>query len=260
MTDESVAPPGDASATVTLPEMQDDASDITPPGGSVKRGNQRLNTEKTWKFRFVTDKNNRQDHVSSAKVHLHWLQAVQEAFGDDIQIMTNKGKPLPKVDTVRWTERQHMLHFDVHHQAPGVKNSSGSPSIQHRHASSNQRCHSSFIVHRVRTMVSLQEVKNTVKIYNLLREHKCYLTEHRWSEDIWDTTQLGFLLGLNPQYYDIPQAQEKVMQDLKKNLPPRTKIPKFHMAFITPHIAVKNSVLKTKAYAFETEKRIRWSC
>ena len=78
MTDESVAPPGDASATVTLPEMQDDASDITPPGGSVKRGNQRLNTEKTWKFRFVTDKNNRQDHVSSAKVHLHWLQAVKK--------------------------------------------------------------------------------------------------------------------------------------------------------------------------------------
>jgi hypothetical protein len=187
---------------------------------------------------------------------LHWLQAVQEAFGTDVQIMTNKGKLLPKVDTVRWTERQHKLHFDVHnHQDTADKNRLGSAENQNRRDQGQKPSTSVFIVHRVRTLVPLHEVKHTAKIYNLLREHQCYLTEHRWSEDVWDTTQVGFLLGLNPQYYDVNQAHEKVMQDLKRTLPPRTKIPKFHMAFITPQIKIKNTLWKTKAYAFETEKK-----
>jgi hypothetical protein len=45
------------------------------------------------------------------------------------------------------------------------------------------------------------------------------------------------------------------MQDLKRILPPRTKIPKFQMAFTTPNINVKNTNWKTKACAFETEKK-----
>lgn len=45
------------------------------------------------------------------------------------------------------------------------------------------------------------------------------------------------------------------MQDMKRILPPRTKIPKFQMAYITPNIKLKNTQLRTKAYAFETEKK-----
>jgi hypothetical protein len=116
MTKASAALSDNEGADATRPDMQDDASDITYPGGTSSRGNERLCMEKAWKFRFITDNHNLNDHVPPATVHLHWLQAVQEVFGKDIEIMTNKGKVLPKVDTVRWTERQHKLHYDIHNQ------------------------------------------------------------------------------------------------------------------------------------------------
>jgi hypothetical protein len=71
---------------------------------------------------------------------------------------------------------------------------------------------------------------------------------------VWDTTQLGFLMGLDPQFYNISQATEKVRNELKANLPPRTKVPKFQLAFITPQIRYQEKVVKTKAYAVETTK------
>ena len=71
---------------------------------------------------------------------------------------------------------------------------------------------------------------------------------------MWDTTQLGFLMGLDPQFYNISHATEKVRNELKANLPPRTKVPKFQLAFITPQIRYQEKVVKTKAYAVETTK------
>ena len=113
---------------------------------------------------------------------------------------------------------------------------------------------SSLIIHRIRTSVSLQEIKNVPKIYDLLRENSCFMTEHRWTEDVWDTTQLGFLLGLDPQFYDIPSATEKVRKELKAKQPPCTKVPKFQLAFTTPQVCFRETNVKTKAYAIETTK------
>ena len=41
-------------------------------------------------------------------------------------------------------------------------------------------------------MITIQEMKSVEKVMKLLQEHQCFLTEHWWTEDVWDTTQLGF--------------------------------------------------------------------
>ncbi len=81
------------------------------------------------------------------------------------------------------------------------------------------------------------------------------MTEHRWTEAVWDSTQLGFFCGLDPQVYDVVNATEKVQKEIKDNLPQWTKLPKFQLTFTTPQIKHSGQVYKTKAYAIETTKQ-----
>lgn len=232
---------GEDTAGLNTP---DDISDVTPPGKGGFRRNEGTSIEKTLKFRFLSKSNTAKVHPS--KIHLHWIQAVQEYSGKDVMIMTNKSKTMPQVDTLTWTETQHANYYHIHQdkddgtQGPGRSN-------PHRE-------NSAFIVHRIRTTISLQEIKSIPKVHELLRKHNCFLTEHRWTEDVWNTTQLGFIQGLDPQYYDIAHATSKVATELKRHFPSKTKLPKFHLAYCTPKINYKGKEIRTKAYAIETEK------
>ena len=85
-----------------------------------------------------------------------------------------------------------------------------------------------------------------------MKDHDFYVDEHRWSETDWETTQLGFLYGVDPQFYDIDQATTKFTDTLRQALQ-RTKIPKFRLVYCSPKIkSAKGRVVRTKAYAIET--------
>ena len=99
----------------------------------------------------------------------------------------------------------------------------------------------------------LKEIKSLPKIYELLKNHKCYLNEHRWTEDVWDTVQLGFFQGTNPQFYSADNATTMISNAIKKSFP-KAKIPKFQIVFCSPQTKSQNIQLRTKAYAIETEK------
>jgi hypothetical protein len=79
-----------------------------------------------------------------------------------------------------------------------------------------------------------------------------WLNEHRWSETDWKTTQLGFVYGIDPQFYDIDQATNLVTKTIKGNVP-RAKIPKFRLVYSSSTIKNSNGrTIRTKAYAIET--------
>jgi hypothetical protein len=113
MTDLPVGSPRDGSVPSIVRGTSDDASDVTPPGGRAGRTNVQQLVEKTVKFRFLVNESG--EPVSPSKLHLHWIQAVQEYFGDDVQIMNNNGQTMPTVDTMRWSTAQHCKQFTIHH-------------------------------------------------------------------------------------------------------------------------------------------------
>jgi hypothetical protein len=79
------------------------------------------------------------------------------------------------------------------------------------------------------------------------------MTEHRWTEDVWSTTQIGFIIGLDPVFYSPAQAHEKMSKVISAKMPGQV-IPKFAMAFCTPNVRLSNTTVRTKAYAIEVEK------
>ncbi|KAI2503125.1 hypothetical protein MHU86_11316 [Fragilaria crotonensis] len=244
MTNQSTKLSSDGGEDMTSLNISDDISDVTPPGKGGVRQNEEKSVEKTLKFRFISKNNTPTVHPS--KIHLHWIQAVQESMGKEITIMTNRSTLMPQVDTLTWTATQHASHYNLHKENNDGKQSSG--------RSNTLRDTSTFIVHCIQTNIPLQEIKSLPKVHELLCKHNCFLTEHRWTEDVWNTTQLGFIQGLDPQYYDLAHATSKVATELKRHFPAKTKLPKFHLAYCTRKIIYKGKELRTKAYAIEKKK------
>ena len=242
MTNPPAGPTGDGGKGTAKTIPADDDSVATSPGRGGSKKKDEKSIEKTWRIRCISSSNAETVHPS--KLHLQLIQEVQEQFGETVKIVTNGNVILPKVDTLTWTIEQHLKYFKIHPEHGHPRND---------RQNSNNRSSSQFIVHRVRSTVPLREIKALPKIHALLKNHKCYLNEHRWTEDVWDTVQLGFFQGINPQFYSAENATSMISDTIKKAFP-KTKIPKFQIAFSSPQTTIHNTQLRTKAYAIETEK------
>ena len=251
MTNLSDGPPGDGGTAQKPTLTQDDASDATPPRGRKGSSNDATLIEKTIRFRFraTATKND----ISPASIHLHWIQIVQEALGQNIQIVSNKSRILPKVDTLTWSIEDHGKVFSTHPVVSHARSQPTSGISTETTTPVQNRKNTVIIVHRIRTSNSLQEIKNIPKVRELLQTHEVYLTEQKWSEDIWNTTHLGFIMGIDPQFLDEVNAKTRISNDIKKALP-KAKIPRFELMFTTPSIETNDKYARTKAFAIETER------
>ena len=57
--------------------------------------------------------------------------------------------------------------------------------------------------------------------------------------------------SLDPQFYNVATATEKVRNKLKSKLPAKMKMPKYQLALTTPQIKLGGKVIKTKAHELE---------
>ena len=251
MTNPPDASPDDGGTPPVEQPAGNDAMDTTPPRQQKSEPKGPVLIEKTVKFRFT--RTNQHDSIDPSTLHLHWVQIVQEALKTDIQVFSNNGGIMPPVDPLRWTSVQHSQQYKVLAQQPkhdgynrdhsSTKPLSQSPAV--------------FIIHRIRSTSTLTSIRNLPRVQKLLRENGVYLTEHRWTEDIIDISQQGFMLGIDPQFYSPLQAHARISLALKKALTvsaPSMRIPKFAVAFCTPQVNFYSTTIKTKAYAIETEK------
>jgi hypothetical protein len=158
---------------------------------------------------------------------------------DKIEVYDNKGKKVPEIDPLRWTNAHHTKAFDLHFPR-GSK-----PSEPMMTRNSTGREQPVIIVHRIKTSWSLSEIKTILTVQQVLRDHKVYLSEHRWKETVWNTTQLGFIVGLDPKFYNPEQAAECLIQDIKNHTTDKPKIPHFRMAFCTPSMKLYGYIQRT---------------
>jgi hypothetical protein len=69
-------------------------------------------------------------------------------------------------------------------------------------------------------------MKAAPTVLNLMKDHEFYVNEHKWSETDWETTQLGFFCGIDPQFYDADQATTTITKAIQQSQP-RAKLPKY---------------------------------
>ena len=148
-------------------------------------------------------------------IHSQWIHAVQDAIGEDILLYNNHDRVIPKIDPLSWNKQEyHLKSFNLRSQYDWKPN-------EYVESSRNTRTgqeRSAFIIHGNQSSLSLRDIKRIPAVSQLLCEHKVYLTEHKWLEIVWNKTKLGFVIGLDPQFYDPEQAMCQVTQGLQKNV------------------------------------------
>ena len=213
----------------------DDASISTLVSGQSAFPAEDPMVETTLRFEFKP-----KDQTAAAKtafLHTQLLAHLQSNFEDDIKIYDNKGTALPQIDTVEWhSSTVHQRHFKIH-VIPG----------------NDRRMTKHFIQHRIRTTQSLSTLRNHHAISNLLKKHNAYVRQHHWDETIYDTIQLGHIIGLNPQHYDNTKAIAIVQQTIQKTT--SEQIPPIRMIYSSPSIRHSDKDYRTKAYSIETERK-----
>ena len=107
-------PPYNGSPVADKEHVPDDASDVTPTADGYSWVKDRQKDENTVRFRYVPNRDTGKPAVSPRIVHLHWMNAIQDEFGENVQTMDNHNGIVPKIDLLRWTEIQHNQHFNVH--------------------------------------------------------------------------------------------------------------------------------------------------
>ena len=113
MTTASGPESGNGRSSAANGDQPDDASDITPNDDQNARVKERKREEKALRFRFTQSNRNPND-VNPRTIHLHWMAAIQDEFGDQVHIIDNKNRVVPKVDLLRWTPLQHQHHYKIH--------------------------------------------------------------------------------------------------------------------------------------------------
>ena len=240
MSNPSAASTDDPKSAKDNPDATDDISDTTPPTGFKPKVTEQEMTSRVFKFSFVYNGNTK-NKIAPSVLHTHWMQAVQEAYGDEIIIINNKSKPVETVSTIKWTDPSiHAKQFKLHQKTQG---------------SGDRRQSTFFIIHRVLTNYSLTKIRALHSVQNIMKDFKFYITDHQWSETEYDTTRIGWITNLNPTYYNREQAQIKFNTFLNTRLAGLTKkvkIPQYRMVFVSPTTKTETGkTVTTKAYAIE---------
>ena len=219
------------------PASHDDMSDVTVNNGRKPDENQQTMTSKVVKFSFVYD-DATTNRVPPSVIHTHWMQSVQEAMGNDIIIINNHNKPVETVSTITWADPSvHQKQFKLYQKTVGRD---------------DKRNTTYYILHRVQTNESISKIKSLPSVKRLLKDYKCFITDHQWSETEWDTTRVGFVTNLDPSFYNRTQAHHKFNEILHSRENARkVKIPQFRMVFSSPQVRHASHTVSTKAYAVE---------
>ena len=240
-------PPNGAAKPPPDPHLADDESTIaTPPKGNKTIRNNQGMTSKVLKFRFSPTQQKQQ--VPPSIIHTHWMHAVQEAFGEEVEIINNRNQKVESINLIHWSNPlTHKKQFKTYQKTTGRD---------------QRRKTTYYILHRIQTNESLKTIRNIPQVQKILRDNNCYVTEHHWTETDWDTVSIGFVTNIDPGFYNSEQAQARFHKILKDKYNAtgalsrtKTKIPKFKMIFSSPSInsGPQQRRVSTKAYAIEVK-------
>jgi hypothetical protein len=167
-----------SSADGQNPGPQDDDTVVTPTRRAKASAPDGQLEEKTLRFRFPTmaDGNN----VIPPVLHYHFIAAVQEAFGDQIEILDNKNCRVEKIDMIRFDLKSQKNTFTWYGSSASIKQRDMNPSAPS--VNPNDRRTVKYVSHRIRTTCSMADIKANPRVRNLLIDHNFFVNFHRWDE------------------------------------------------------------------------------
>jgi hypothetical protein len=108
------------------------------------------------------------------------------------------------------------------------------------------------IIMKIRTSLSVYEIRTTVGIKKQLKDMQAFIKEHHFTIDEWDISSVGWFHNLHPNHmcYDsiIAHTDALMIAAIKTDFPSKIKIPFYRLSNCTPkYQADRQDDMRTKA-------------
>ncbi len=190
--------------------------------------------ELTLRFEFVVKK--KEDFQLTMIRHIEVMRAFCDC-GDtnDIMIYDNKNNKVEGFYDQKWKDVDYYKnHFNVH---------SGKKKMGM----------SFYVIHRVRTNMSLSTIKSDRKVFRALQQNEGYMKSHQWCEDVWKIQDVGFILHFDPSKHPKEHVMEVLAEKFKNEGIKPKEIPKYHLIHASPNTKVKGEKINAQAYSIQVE-------
>ncbi len=177
---------------------------------------------------------NKRDERGPNLCHATVLKEMYSSFWEeDLQIINNRNK---RIQLPTYTKRTDEKYYKKHFNTYTIPGKGGRPS---RH----------FVVHRIRTTLSLSTIRNERHVLQALQENDVFMKRHYFQEDEWNTVNLGFMLYFDPSKHPRDDAKERVLNmALEEGCYGDGKGDKFQLVPGTPYLYVSGRRFPTQAY------------
>jgi hypothetical protein len=220
----------DSSMEIT--DEDDDHSEVTVPSGRTTEPEEAELIEIFLRHEITIKHldNHRGPHLRHAAVLKEMYSSFPE---DDLQIINNRNKRIQLPNYQKWAdEKYYQKHFDTY----TITGKGGRPD---RH----------FVVHRIRTTLSLSTIRNDRHVFQALQENDVFMKRHYFQEDEWNTVSLGFMLFFDPSKHPRDDAKERVINiALEEGCYGEGKGDRFQLVRGTPFLYVGGKRYPTQAY------------
>ncbi len=183
------------------------------------------------RFEFPVD--TCQQTQSTQDLHLQLLELLEQSFSGNIQIITNRNNKIKEKRKI--SKDRHSTEFDIH-----IKK--------------NKTTTKHILIHRIRTTVSLRDIKTNTTICPFLEKHGIFIKPHAWSAEDWDTVHLGWKLFTHPSRDFVQELHHHLNQFVSKKMPDTSlsDLPQIRLIPSNPSIKFKDTVYNTRALDLQT--------
>ena len=190
--------------------------------------------EFTLRFEYVVAK--KEDLQLTILRHIEVLRALSDcAEQHDIIIYDNKNTKVINLYDQKWKDLDYFKnHFTVH---------SGRKKLGM----------SFYVIHRVRTNMSVKMIKSDRNVFRALQGNNGYLKTHHWSEDVWKVQDIGFLLHYDPNKHPKEHVQAMLAEKIKFHGIKPKEVPAYKLVHSSPNSKVNGTKINAQAYSIQVE-------
>ena len=164
--------------------------------------------------------------------HVKLLTTILQTYGSQVTFFDKHDLPIeqPRLTTIN-SVATHKALFDTYSKA-GLNNR------KTRHT----------IIMKIRTSVTLYDIKNTESVRIQLKTLNIFLRQHHFPIDVHDIASLGWFHSIHPSQMTYKSIQAMIDKNIRAVMGDEVVIPQYHLSNCSPDFTDENGVaMKTKA-------------
>ena len=218
---------------ITVPAQQPSSDNVTTATDHINNNAKRNGTEtKEFYLKIEINAINNNTPVPVPPHHVKLLTTILQTYGNQVTFFDKHDLPIEQPRLLAITSvASHKALFDTHSKA-------GNNNRKTRHT----------IIMKIRTSVSLYDIKNTESVRIQLKTLNIFIRQHYFPIDVHDIAGLGWFHTTHPSQMTYKTIKANIDLAIRTAVGDTVTIPQYHLSNCSPDFSDDNGLsMKTKA-------------